>query len=139
MRMITKFKMLPLLIEACPSFQARWEDFLAEYADGEVEPPLYEALGDYARHLIDLLEHDETSCFVEVFEVVERLCLHGDSYVQGAAIIGLLESLQNLFLYKKAKTAKREHFEAYLGVESTICWKALQDFWKKIPLTYTDE
>ena len=85
--MITKFKMLPLLIEACPSFQARWEDFLAEYADGEVEPPLYEALGDYARHLIDLLEHDETSCFVEVFEVVERLCLHGDSYVQGAAII----------------------------------------------------
>ena len=122
--MITRDQMMPLLIEACPSFRGPGEEFLAYWAD-ETE---YLALAELASHLIDLLERHNTESVAGIFDVVERLHLDGDSYVREAATVGLLEDLQNLNLYK---TAKPKQFEPFLGVESKRWWKKVQDFWEK--------
>jgi len=58
--------------------------------------PLYLALGDFAWHLIGMLERGETASLPAVFAAVERLHAEGEHYVREAATVGLLEALQNL-------------------------------------------
>lgn len=52
-RPIRTSQMGPMLVEACPSFEPEWKQFLAEWID-EPEPPIYLAHGDFARHLSGL-------------------------------------------------------------------------------------
>ena len=126
--MIAREEMAQLLIEACPSFRAHFEELVAEWADEPEDLPDYLVLEDLAIHLIDLLEHCNTESFAEVFDVVERLHVDGDAYVREAATVGLLEDLQNVEYYK---TGKPEHFEPFLKAESTRWWKKVRDFWEK--------
>jgi len=44
--MIAKEQMIPLLLDACPSFQTIWH----EHENDHDEPLLYLAIGDFARH-----------------------------------------------------------------------------------------
>jgi hypothetical protein len=119
--MISKDGMMNALVAACPTFEPGWRAFLAEWQDEPVELPLYVALGDFARHLISMLERDETSAFPEVFQVIETLHIDGDSYVKEAATIGILESLQN--------ANEPDRFRHYLGPESQKWWVKLNRFW----------
>jgi hypothetical protein len=49
-KLFTQKQVIPLLLEACPSFQAVWD----EHVKNQGEELLYIALGDFARHLLRL-------------------------------------------------------------------------------------
>jgi hypothetical protein len=124
--MIKKDEMMGLLLGTCPSFQATWEAFLHEWRDSSEDLPHYLALADFARHLIGMLERGQTETFQQIFEAVERLQLEGEHYVQEAAVVGLLEDLQNLHLHTRTRP---DQFREFLGPESIKAWDALNHFW----------
>src|SRR5262245_27568348 len=131
--MIASDEMMDILLEACPSFLPKWQSFLEEWQEEEGDLTHYLALGEMARHLVEMLERGETQTFPAVFAVVEQLHLKGDDYVQEAATVGLLEDIQNPSFYR---TGNPEQFRTYLGRESERWWNKLYDFWERgIPLT----
>jgi hypothetical protein len=113
-----------LLLEACPSYRARWEAYRqAPEFDADL---LYVHLGDLADHVIDLLARDEKEELVALSQVVERLHVEGDHYVKETATIGLLEGLQNVAGNRNVSTAG---LEAALGGETRRWWRSLDAFW----------
>jgi len=133
--MISKSEMMAVLLEACPMFATQWNAFIDQWSDEGDELPLYISLGDFARHLIGMLEREETQRFPAIFSTVERLHVEGDSYVKEAATVGLLESLQNENLHK---TTHPEQICQYLGPESTRWWNKLNRFWQNGELLNDD-
>lgn len=113
---------MPLLLEACPSFQAAWEEHRRQHGD----ELLYIALGRFADHLLELYQQHRTEVFSAVAEVVERLQIEGEHYVQEAATIGLLEGIQNGWSGQKADP---ELFGRHLLPVSAKRWQSLNDFW----------
>jgi len=124
--MISKDDMIPLMLEACPSFEPKWREFLDSWQE-ESEPPIYLALSDLARHLIDMLARKDTATFPVVFAVVERWHVEGSLYVIEAATVGLLEDLQNTGLHKGTDP---EQFRPWLLPESAKWWDKLYAFWE---------
>ncbi|SRR5258705_3143508 len=128
MVMIAKEQVMPLLVNACPSFSKVWEEHRAFYEDEEL---LYVDLGVFARHLVELKKANRKEEFGAVFEIIERMYLEGDHYVKEAATIGLLEGIQNV---AGNSGVEPEQFVEYLRPESARWWGQLNDFWEsKIP------
>jgi hypothetical protein len=120
--MITKDQVVPLLLEACPSFQSAWNDHRQYYG----EEILYVVLGDFASHLLQLHRQSQTEVFPAVAQLIERLHIEGDPYVREAATIGLLEGIQNVWGNNHADP---ELFASYLHPVSGKWWQSLNDFW----------
>lgn len=120
--MITKQRVIPMLLEACPSFRPVWEEHLRDNG----EEILYVALGDFARHLLDLFQAGEAETFPGVAQVIERLHVEGDPYVREAATIGLIEDIQNVW---GNNNVDPEVFFPFLLPESARWWKSLNKFW----------
>jgi hypothetical protein len=118
--------MFERLMQADPSFRGEWEKFQDEWRNDE-EAPLYLALSELARHLIRNLEVGNTSRFGEVFGIVERWIVDGNGYVREAAIVGLLEDLQNKSLHHKTNP---DDFKPWLEPQSTIWWTKVDAFWE---------
>jgi hypothetical protein len=121
--MIAKEQVMPLLLEACPSFAERWKSHAVDYDGGAL---LYVALGEFAHHVVDLVRSGQTSELPAVFDVVERLHVGGDPYVREAATIGLLEGLQNVALNTGLDPRQ---LVPWLKPESAKWWAGLDDFW----------
>jgi hypothetical protein len=68
----------------------------------------------------------ETEEFPAVFQVVETWHILGDSYVQEAATIGLLEGIQNI---AGNEGMDPEAFAPWLLPESQKWWGKLNRFW----------
>src|ERR1700693_1023033 len=98
--MITRDEMIGVLLDACPSFAPRWIAFQDEWREEVDDLPMYIVLGDFARHLIGMVERGDTARLAAIFAAVERLHVEGDGYRREAATVGLLEDLQNLNLHK---------------------------------------
>jgi hypothetical protein len=113
-----------MLLEACPSFRVRWTAYVAEPAYDE--SLLYVHLGEFARHVVELLKNGSTGEFAAVFDAVERLHVNGDAYVREAATIGLLEGLQNVAGHAGIDP---ESFVPHLRPESSKWWAELNGFW----------
>ena len=64
---ILKEQVIPLLLNACPSFSERWKEHHALYDDEEL---LYVDLGEFAHHLIELLKNNQRNEFPAVFDVI---------------------------------------------------------------------
>ena len=123
---ITRETMFEPLLEADPSFQHRWTEFLDEWQD-EPDLPLYLALMEFAEHLLRRLLNQDTQGFDRVFAVVERWHTEGDAYVAEAASIGFLESVQNISGGSKRRGTT---VEEWLGPESKRWWDKLDSFWE---------
>lgn len=122
--MISKDEVMPMLMIACPSYRARWQDYSA---DSTYEPGLVHLdLCDFAHHLVDLLREEKTEEFRAVFDVIERMHLEGDEYVREAATIGALEGVQNI---AGNRGLDPERFQSFLGRTSKRQWKKLNKFW----------
>ena len=91
--MITKPQVVPVLLDACPSFRPVWEEHLHDNG----EEILYVALGDFARHVLELFQAGKTEAFAGVARAIERLHVEGDPYVREAATVGLLEGIPNVW------------------------------------------
>lgn len=114
--MIFKDQVMPLLIGACPSYNAPAED----------QHLLHVALGDFARHLLQLQQQGPTEEFPAVARAIERLHIEGDRYVRKAATIGLLEEIQNVWANNGTDP---ELFLHHLLPVSARWWRSLNDFW----------
>lgn len=127
--MISKDQMMEVLIDTCPSFRPTWDAFREDWKTSTDALPLYLALADFARHLVGMLERSETESFAAIFQVVERLQLEGDDYVQEAAVVGLLEDIQNRNFHT---TTEPQQFLPFLGEESSKAWDQLHVFWHRV-------
>jgi hypothetical protein len=121
--MITREQMIQLLLQACPSFQSEWDKHLAEHDE---EILYYIVLSGFARHLLELHQKKEVETFPAVAQVIERLHIEGDGYVQEAATIGLLEGIQNSWGNNHVDP---ELFFPYLLPVSGKWLRSLNDFW----------
>ena len=119
---ITRDQIIPLLLAACPSFRPVWEEHCVSYE----EEITYVVLGDFARHLLELLRQNQSSVFPAVAQVIERLHVEGDPYVREAATIGLLEAIQNVWGHEGTDP---ELFVRHLLPVSAKWWQSLKDFW----------
>ena len=119
-KMITQEQVVPMILEACPSFQETW-------IRSDDQDLLNIVMGDLARHLLSLYQIRRKEEFGPLCEVIERLQLDGDRHVRELATIGILETIQNVWNHP-------EEFCRFLLPESKKWWKELNDFWTgKIP------
>ena len=132
--MITKDQMMEELLLVVPSFRPEWEEFL-EYWKETDDPPLYLPIGNLAHHLVNMLERKETETFPAVFEVVERLLIEGEHFVQETTIIGFLEKIQRWNFHK---TTKPRQFEPFFGSKTLYFWEELYKYWERIYETKKD-
>ncbi len=124
--MIDKLQVMDLLLQACPSYKTRWNEYCKScYSDGE-ERLFYVDVGDFAHHLVDSYKVNKTFEFHQVFDVIEQLHLYGDDYVKELATIGLLEGMQNVSLNNELDP---NVFVPYLKPETKVWWDRLNDFW----------
>ena len=107
---------MPLLMEASSSYRLPIED----------RELLYVMLADFARHLLQLQQQQQTDVFPAVARVIERLHLEGDDYVREATTIGLLEGIQNVW---GNQNTDPNLFAQHLLPESSKWWQSLKDFW----------
>jgi hypothetical protein len=129
--MITKDQMFDPLLRACPSFAPTWRSFLNESIEHPKEDPLYYiALGDLATHLVERFRSGDTEEFTRTFRVVERWLCEGDHYVREAAVIGLLEGIQNNAGRSGVESAD---FERWFLPETRVWWAKLNRFWSGDP------
>jgi hypothetical protein len=119
--MITKDKMIPMLLQAAPSFTEIWESNEKDFEDLP-----YMHLNQFGRHIVQLEINSSTEEFPKIFEAVERLHLEGDEYVKEAATVGVLEAIQNHALDRKIDP---KIFEKYLLPKSKENWDRLINFW----------
>ena len=126
--MLDRSAVMPLLLEACPSFVAPWNSYVAsERVDEDL---LYIDLAVFARHVVALAAGaDATAELAAIFATVERLQLEGDDDVQEATVIGLLEGV--LFAAEHAGMAEAR-FTRFFGPESARAWRDLEAFWSRL-------
>lgn len=117
--MIKKEQLIPLILEACPSFKERFD----KCCDKDL---LYVVAGELAAHLLYLYREEKTEEFTPVCHVFERLHIEGDNYVKELATVGFLEGIQNIW---GNKNVDPEEFSKFLEPESKKWWKELNDFW----------
>lgn len=110
------------LVAACPSFQALWIQHLNEYGNDL----LYIAAGEFARHLLALFLENRNDCFPDVGRAIELLHTDGSTWVREFATIGILESIQNVWM---GNGVDPWFFLTYLGPESGRWWHSLNEFW----------
>ena len=123
---MTESDVLPNLLSACPSFQSRWN----EYVQDEAYAPnkIYIDVGEFARHLMTLLQAGKVEEFPAVFITVEHLLEQGDEDARAAVTTGLLEDLY--FEAEYAGISPRE-WRKYFGTRAIKAWEAYLVWAKK--------
>jgi hypothetical protein len=131
---IERKDMFAPLLEALPSFRPMREAFVEKWTSSSdhqfgapSDLPEYLLLGDLARWLIGLLRSDNLEDVRTALAIVERWLLEGDHYVQEAATIGFIETLQNNI----EDDETRRRFFDLLGPEGQHWWKKLDLFWTR--------
>ncbi len=124
--MISKVDMFDPILEISEDFIPIWDKFVEEWKADE-ERPLYLALADLARYISKLISESRTTELEDIFTVIERWLHEGDTYVKEAAVVGLLEDLQNTNI---VGIGVPEQIETYLQPESKKYWLKLYEFWE---------
>ncbi len=125
MKTITRSQVLPLLLEACPSYEADWKKFTAEYAD-DPDPFLYVAIVQFAGHLSKVLAAGDGDSLGRVFNLLERFITEGDAEVQEAAVVGLVKNLQNADLHHGTAP---DDYVPFLLPQTRRWWDKVRTFW----------
>jgi hypothetical protein len=126
--MISRADMMTPVLAVSPSFQPIWTAFVREWQDDPNGLPLYLALSDLARYIAELHRSRNTAEIEAIFDVVESWHRDGDAYVKEAAVIGLLEDLQNTNV---VGAGVPEELARYLGPASARWWGKVEEFWER--------
>jgi hypothetical protein len=129
--LIVASEVMPLLLEACPSFAEQWvNEVLEENVDEETEGGrlFYVDAGAFIHHLVSLKVDGQVAEFPAVFDVFERLVVEGNTYVQNLGQIGYLEGLQMRTVTDAGLSPERD-FRPYLRPASERVWEALNRAW----------
>lgn len=124
---ITPDQIVPLLLQAAPSFAEPWQ---AAEADGVDELSgarmHYTDAGAFCDHLMTLIGEERFDEVPAIFAVIEALHTDGDDAVRELATVGYLEGIQNAALNAGVDP---KAFEPFLGPESLRWWRGLNHFW----------
>jgi len=123
---VTESSVLPALLAVCPSFQQRWDEYVSDEA--YIPNQVYVDAGEFARHLLALLQAGTVSEFSAVFATVEHLLEEGDEEACNAVTTGLLED--HYFAAEDASISPRK-WRKYFGPRATSAWEAYLVWAKK--------
>jgi hypothetical protein len=123
---MTESDVLPRLLSACPSFQSRWNEYVQDetYASNQI----YIDVGQFAQHLMTLLQAGKVAEFPAVFMAVEYMLEQGNKEARDAITTGLLEDLY--FEAEYAGISPRE-WRKYFGARAIKAWEAYLVWAKK--------
>ena len=116
---------MPLVLEACPSFQPAWQAHL-EWWKGE-EAGSYNDAAEFARFLVESYECGRTSEFASAFAAIEKILDEGDQEARDIAGIGIIEDLQTI---GSNHSCGAEVFKQWCGPLSLQAWKEIEAMWK---------
>ena len=102
-------QVLPLLVAACPSFEASDEARHVSEPDGD-----FLAVSHFVAHLIARLGRNEPGAFRAVFAVVELVLAEGDDEARSLIQAGFLHELTRLDWYRGSGLTPRD-FLPWLG------------------------
>lgn len=108
------------ITQAYPSFPSQLSSRLNELSDSRL-------LAELASHVVDLFEAGHAEEIRPAFELAERLIATGPEMERHAAIVGFLETIQNVASHRKCDSSA---FEQFLGPMSQKAWAELIDQWK---------
>jgi hypothetical protein len=84
-------------------------------------------LSEVGSHVVDLFEAGHSEEIRPAFNLAERLIATGSAVERHAAIVGFLETVQNVASHRHCEAAS---FTAYLGPQSRVAWTELNEIWK---------
>jgi hypothetical protein len=102
---LTRDQIIPMLLAACPQFQATWQAHLDDWSGYEPDERDRDAVEDgnirgyfndinaFQRYLIEQLRLGNEDEFPAAFAAIEQLMLRGDAAVREVLVIGLFEDL----------------------------------------------
>ena len=93
-----------------------------------LEMPVYLALADFPRHLSGQLAENNNAVLERVFKIVERFIVEGDGYVREAAIVGIIEDLQNTNLHDGTTP---DQYLPFLLPQTMRWWGKVNAFWSE--------
>jgi hypothetical protein len=128
---IDRDAVVPLLLEACPSFAPVWAEEEAEDQDDEGRLHYLDAAA-FVRHIGALWTAGEIDELPAAFDVIERLAVEGDPYVSELAVIGYLEGLQ-MQTISSLGIDPETAFVPFFGPVSRRWWDRLNRFWAGDP------
>jgi hypothetical protein len=127
---LTPDDVVPLLLQACPSFAEPWSRSL--WRNLATDPPgarlHYADASDFVRHIVGLLVKGETAELPSVFAVIERLLIDGDADARELAQIGYLEDFQ-IIGGNTAGVSPERDVRPLLGGRSEAAWRELNRMW----------
>ncbi|HTO00001.1 MAG TPA: hypothetical protein VL068_04925 [Microthrixaceae bacterium] len=123
--MLVSNEVMPLLLEAMPSFALVWDETENVY---EGDRLLYLEAGDFIRHLVRKYLANDVEEFAAAFAAIERLVVEGDDYVQNLGVIGFLEGFQ-MMAVTDAGIDPEAVFRPMVGPVSEQWWVRINRFW----------
>jgi hypothetical protein len=128
--MIDANGVMPMLIEACPSFGATWLEIRDDHRDDDNPGGRlgYIDAAYFIGHLADLEVAGTRSEFDSVFDAIERLVVEGDDYVQNLGVIGYIEGFQMATVTSRGVDPERA-FRPWLRPVSEQWWQRVDRFW----------
>jgi hypothetical protein len=123
--MITKAQIVPLLLEACPTAQRRWEEHMAYWK--EEEAGAFNDVSVFAQHIVDSYANQLTAECASLFATVERILEEGDEEARGIAAFGALEDVQTISTHHSFGP---EVFVQWLGPKSREAWDQIDALWR---------
>ena len=131
--MITRDDIIGLVRALDPRFEEAAEIFLEEWADDPITEkdglPHYLYFAEIADFIGSDFAAGVEAKHRPTFQLIDRLILEGEHYVSEAAVVGLLEDIQNAL---KRRQIPLERANPLLLTESRYQWDDLIRFWDEI-------
>lgn len=122
--MIQRDEIIPRLLEACPSARRAWDEHLAWW--GGKERGIYNDTAIFAHHMNAALKAGDTREFEAFFRALEEFLAAGDTDTKTVAVIGVIETLQNVASHEPPGY---QPFERLLGPLSRQAWADVERMW----------
>jgi hypothetical protein len=135
-------QVMPLLLDACPSFARIWTEVASENALAKSDPDDRELMAEsptgrldyldaaeFRHHMVTLHLAGDCDEFPAIFQVIERLLVEGDDYVRNLAVIGYLEGFR-MKTVTDSGIDPEAVFRPLLLPVSERWWRRIDDFWE---------
>lgn len=114
------------MLKACPGFRSIWQEHLGYGWDGKPVGE-YSDAAEFARYLVENLQHESAAEFKAAFEALERVIVEGDEDARGVAIVGIIEGIQTIGSHHPLGTKR---FEPRLLPKSREAWFEIEKAWE---------
>jgi hypothetical protein len=85
------------------------------------------SMAELSSHVVNLFEAERAEDIRPAFELAEHLIATGSNAERHAAVVGFLETVQNVASHRKCGIAA---FEPFLGPKSLYAWADLTNTWR---------